>query len=233
MSFPQETSLDDVIKYIRTSTRGQAFPDGIPIYIDPLGMQEAERSLNSTVTIDVVQVPLRTSLKLVLKQLGLSYQLKDGLLTITSMDTVDRANGVDETAEPGGTRLAREQAQATGVVGAHSTRPPPATRRRSCGSPTSQSRAHPSPRRTAPVSRSPSPAASTSRRRRDPQLLEVARVELPAEYYAKAVPVLTPRVYRLAKLTNKSDLVPPARRGHGLRRQRFRRPDAPAPGRRR
>jgi uncharacterized protein (TIGR02231 family) len=43
--------------------------------------------------------------------------------------------------------------------------------------------------------------------RRDPQLLEVARVELPAEYYAKAVPVLTPRVYRLAKLTNKSDVV--------------------------
>jgi hypothetical protein len=43
--------------------------------------------------------------------------------------------------------------------------------------------------------------------RRDPQLLEIARVELPAEYYAKAVPVLTPRVYRLAKLTNKSDVV--------------------------
>jgi uncharacterized protein (TIGR02231 family) len=43
--------------------------------------------------------------------------------------------------------------------------------------------------------------------RRDPQLLEVARLELPAESYAKAVPVLTQRVYRLAKLTNKSDLV--------------------------
>jgi uncharacterized protein (TIGR02231 family) len=43
--------------------------------------------------------------------------------------------------------------------------------------------------------------------RRDPQLLEVTRIELPAESYAKAVPVLTPRVYRLAKLTNKSDFV--------------------------
>ncbi len=39
------------------------------------------------------------------------------------------------------------------------------------------------------------------------QLLEVARAELPAEYYAKAVPVITPRVYRLAKLTNKSEVV--------------------------
>jgi uncharacterized protein (TIGR02231 family) len=43
--------------------------------------------------------------------------------------------------------------------------------------------------------------------RRDPQWLEVARVDLPAEYYAKAVPVLTPRVYRLARLTNQGDLV--------------------------
>jgi uncharacterized protein (TIGR02231 family) len=43
--------------------------------------------------------------------------------------------------------------------------------------------------------------------RRDPQLLQVARVELPADYFAKATPVLTPRVYRLAKLTNQSDLV--------------------------
>ena len=43
--------------------------------------------------------------------------------------------------------------------------------------------------------------------RREPQLLEVARAELPAEYYAKAVPVLTPNVYRLAKLTNKADFV--------------------------
>ena len=42
--------------------------------------------------------------------------------------------------------------------------------------------------------------------RRDPQLLEVTRFEMPAEYYAKAVPVMTPRVYRLAKLTNKSDV---------------------------
>ena len=43
--------------------------------------------------------------------------------------------------------------------------------------------------------------------RKDPQLLEIARVEMPAEYYAKAVPVMTPRVYRLAKVTNKSDFV--------------------------
>ena len=38
--------------------------------------------------------------------------------------------------------------------------------------------------------------------RKDPQLVEVARVEMAPEYFAKAVPVLSPRVYRLARLTN-------------------------------
>ncbi len=33
------------------------------------------------------------------------------------------------------------------------------------------------------------------------------RIDLAADYFAKAVPVLTPRVYRLAKLTNKSEVV--------------------------
>ena len=54
---------------------------------------------------------------------------------------------------------------------------------------------------------SPSRAASTSPRGATRSCSRSRRVELPAEYYAKAVPVLTPRVYRLAKLTNKSDLV--------------------------
>ena len=43
--------------------------------------------------------------------------------------------------------------------------------------------------------------------RRDPQLVEVARVEMKPEYFAKAVPVLSPRVYRLARLTNTGDSV--------------------------
>ena len=119
MSFAKETPLDDVIKYVRTSTKSQAFPDGIPIYVDPLGMQEAERSLNSTVTIDLAQVPLRTSLKLLLKQLGLTYQVKDGLLTITSEDSADQPFGADEPSRDGSCARripgwSMEQAQASG-----------------------------------------------------------------------------------------------------------------------
>jgi hypothetical protein len=43
--------------------------------------------------------------------------------------------------------------------------------------------------------------------RNDQQLIEVARIEVTPEYFYKAVPVLTPHVYRLATLTNTSDHV--------------------------
>jgi uncharacterized protein (TIGR02231 family) len=43
--------------------------------------------------------------------------------------------------------------------------------------------------------------------RNDDQIIEVTRFEVAPEYYYKAVPVLTPLVYRLADLTNKSKYV--------------------------
>lgn len=43
--------------------------------------------------------------------------------------------------------------------------------------------------------------------RNDEQVLEVARLDMAPEYFYKAVPVLTPHVYRQASLTNKSQYV--------------------------
>ena len=43
--------------------------------------------------------------------------------------------------------------------------------------------------------------------RNDEQVLEVAKVDMTPEYFYKAVPVLTPHVYRQANLTNKSKYV--------------------------
>jgi uncharacterized ParB-like nuclease family protein len=43
--------------------------------------------------------------------------------------------------------------------------------------------------------------------RLDEQVIEVAKIEMPPEYYYKAVPILTSHVYRLAELTNRSDMV--------------------------
>jgi RNA polymerase sigma factor (sigma-70 family) len=81
--FENETPLEDVVKYVREATRDGQFPNGIPIYIDPLGMQEAEKTMQSTVKIALEGVPLRTSLRLALKQLDLVYVVKEGLLMIS------------------------------------------------------------------------------------------------------------------------------------------------------
>src|SRR5207253_1963416 len=86
MRFPTETPLEDVLKYIKQATTTPTF-SGIPIYVDPIGLQEAERSLNSTVSIDLEGVPLRRTLQLILAQLGLIYHVEDGMLYITSEDS--------------------------------------------------------------------------------------------------------------------------------------------------
>jgi hypothetical protein len=83
MAFPEETPLREVLKYIKAATQGPG-DDGIPIYVDPVGLNEAARTLESPVTLDLEGVPLKTTLRLLLKQLGLTYTVKDGLLTITS-----------------------------------------------------------------------------------------------------------------------------------------------------
>jgi RNA polymerase sigma factor (sigma-70 family) len=83
MVFANETPLDDVLKYIKQATTTPTF-SGIPIYIDPIGFQEAERSLNSTVQLDLEGIPLRRTLQLLLSQLGLVYFVEDGMVVITS-----------------------------------------------------------------------------------------------------------------------------------------------------
>jgi hypothetical protein len=85
MRFATETPLDDVLKYIKQATTTPDYP-GIPIYVDPIGLQEAERSLNSTVQIDLEGVPLKETLRLCLKQLGLAYEVKYGRLRIFNVD---------------------------------------------------------------------------------------------------------------------------------------------------
>jgi hypothetical protein len=89
MSFPTETSLEDVLKYIKGATAGPN-DNGIPIYVDPVGLQEAEKTLSSTITLELEGIPLKKTLKLLLKQLSLSYTVKDGLLTITSESSEDQ-----------------------------------------------------------------------------------------------------------------------------------------------
>ncbi len=101
MKFAQETPLDRVVNYIKEAS--QKGPNGseIPIYVNPIGLQEAERSMSSTIRIDLEGVPLRASLRLLLMQLGLGYYVKDGVLTITALETMDEELGKAAENKPG------------------------------------------------------------------------------------------------------------------------------------
>ena len=89
LNFPEDTPLSDVLKYIKDATQG-ANDSGIPIYVDPIGLADAEQTMSSPVKINLDGVPLKTTLKLMLNQLGLIYTVNNGLLTITGKDAEDQ-----------------------------------------------------------------------------------------------------------------------------------------------
>ncbi|APW60952.1 RNA polymerase sigma factor [Paludisphaera borealis] len=85
----EKSTLGDVLKQIKNSAR---VADGkkLPVYVDPIGIEEAGASLSSPVAIDLEDVPLRFSLRLTLKQLGLAYCVRDGVLIISSLEGVQQ-----------------------------------------------------------------------------------------------------------------------------------------------
>ncbi len=86
LSFPKPTPLSEVLKSVRSKMTG---PNGaLPIYVDPQALQEAGNTMDSEVVIDLEGVPLRSSLRLMLKQLGLAYCVRDGVLIISSVEGV-------------------------------------------------------------------------------------------------------------------------------------------------
>jgi hypothetical protein len=91
MPFANETPLEDVLKYIETATQDEGEPNsGIPIYVDPIGLQEAEKSLQTPIILNLEGMPLSTTLTLMLRQLGLEYTVqKDGLLIIGNEHDAD------------------------------------------------------------------------------------------------------------------------------------------------
>jgi RNA polymerase sigma factor (sigma-70 family) len=81
LHFPMETPLELVLKHIKDASRGA---DGkkLSIYVDPRALEEADKTMGSPVFIDLEDVPLRFSLRLLLKQLGLAYCVRDGVVII-------------------------------------------------------------------------------------------------------------------------------------------------------
>ncbi len=87
--FPKETPLADVLKAIQEATKG---PGGtpIPIYVDPQGLAKTENTMTSPVVMDIEGVPLRTTLRALVAQLHLKFEVKGGLLQIGYDDTEDK-----------------------------------------------------------------------------------------------------------------------------------------------
>jgi hypothetical protein len=83
VSFPSETPLEDFLKYVQDHA---PLSDGsrLPIYINPVGLNEAEKTMTSPIAIDLKGVPLKTTLGLALQQLGLVYSVREGVLLITA-----------------------------------------------------------------------------------------------------------------------------------------------------
>lgn len=106
MSFANETPFEDVLKYIKSATAG-ANDNGIPIYVDPVGLQDAEKTMTSPVILDLEGVPLKTTLRLMLKQLGLAYCVKDGLLIISTVKGIQQELEEAQASHAEPTPLAR------------------------------------------------------------------------------------------------------------------------------
>jgi hypothetical protein len=88
INFPDGTTLGEMLKFAQESTKG---PDGkfMPIYVDPIGIQEAEQTMNSKIAAMTVKgVPLQTTLAHCLKQIGMGFGVEGGLIVITSSEAV-------------------------------------------------------------------------------------------------------------------------------------------------
>jgi hypothetical protein len=98
--FGEETSLGDFVQYIKSATRSPERPAGLSIYVDPIGLEEAERSINSPITFEMRGLPLAQSLELVLGQLGLAYWVEEnGLIVISAGLSRESKNPADADLE--------------------------------------------------------------------------------------------------------------------------------------
>jgi hypothetical protein len=86
----REKPLEDLLKYIKSASTG-ATDNGIPIYVEPTGLQEAEQTMISPVSFATMKgkrVKVRKVLAEALRPLGLAFAVKDGLLIVSSRPAI-------------------------------------------------------------------------------------------------------------------------------------------------
>jgi hypothetical protein len=90
IAYPDGAALEDMLKDIKACTTGKAkLKSGIPIYVDPMGLQEANQTMTSKVKRPVIsgRMTLGDQIRQALEPLGLAYMVKDGFLMITSKES--------------------------------------------------------------------------------------------------------------------------------------------------
>ena len=89
MVYPDGAPLDTIFARIREATKGEEFPRGFPVHINPEGLQSADKDLAAVAKINAPDRPLKESLKAILLPMGLDYYIKDGLLIVDDKDSID------------------------------------------------------------------------------------------------------------------------------------------------
>jgi hypothetical protein len=91
MHVARDESLEDVLKRLKVMSISSRVPNGLPIYVDPIGLQEADATMMTTPgsDLDAKGESLKVFLNRVLKPMGLVSQLRDGLVTVTSKESLD------------------------------------------------------------------------------------------------------------------------------------------------
>jgi len=94
-----ELELSQLLKQIKQSTTDETF-SGIPIYVDPIGLQQAKVGI-----AHLVGIPKKGSVDFILssalRQCGLSYLVKDGFVMISSHEDITerKLNDLDDKVE--------------------------------------------------------------------------------------------------------------------------------------
>ncbi|HEU5118303.1 MAG TPA: hypothetical protein VFT74_16920, partial [Isosphaeraceae bacterium] len=88
MPFPEKTPLQDVLNHLRQATVSQTLPCGLPIYLDPIGLENLDLTPESPIRMQLEGVRLKTTLELLLKQLGLVYVVRQGVVIITDPEAL-------------------------------------------------------------------------------------------------------------------------------------------------
>jgi hypothetical protein len=96
LTYGDGAPLEVVLREAKMRSTGRPkLTSGIPIYVDPIGLQEAEKSMSSPVRKPPLaeKLTLGAHLKAALDSLDLSYIVQDGFLMITSKESLDVETG--------------------------------------------------------------------------------------------------------------------------------------------